>query len=264
MKRARDERLTVFLVRHGARFDFQNKEEWRKTCARLGHEPSDPSLSALGHAQARETASALASEGVQHILVSPYLRVIQTAQPLAHACSLPLCIEEGLAELAYEPRSVPPAGARVAYFPEVDDAYAPIHPPVQPAGDDGVEDNVSYLRRMLRFAAELPRRFAGGGTVACFSHAASVALVAALTRSEALDAVGTFAPCGIWKLVTDDGGASWRVERAGEDNTGHVSENAPSTFPWGFRHSETTTRAKTTPAQWEALWKEAVRLGPTA
>lgn len=253
--------LTVFLVRHGARFDFANKEQWRATCARLGHEVSDPSLSALGHAQARDTAAALASEGVQHILVSPYLRVIQTAQPLAHACSLPLCVEEGLAELAYSPGAVPSGAQRVAYFPEVDDAYMPIHPAVQP-GPDGIEDNLCYLRRMLRLAIELPRRFPCG-IVACFSHAASVALIAALTRSESLDAVGTFAPCGIWKVVTDDEGATWRVEQRGEDNSRHVTENAPSTFPWGFRHSETTTAAKTTPAEWEALWREAVRLGPT-
>ena len=259
--RADAQRTTVFLVRHGARFDFANKERWRATCARLGLEPADPSLSALGHAQARQTAAALAQEGVEHILVSPYLRVIQTAQPLAHACSLPLCVEEGLAELAYEPSTVPSAGARVKYFPEVDDVYVPVHPPVRP-GADGVEDNLGYLRRMLRLAASLPQRFPGG-TIACFSHAASVALVAALTRSEGLDAVGTFAPCGIYKLVSDDEGATWRVEKRGDDNTGHVTDNVPSTFPWGFRHSETTTSAKTKPEAWEALWREAVRLGPT-
>ena len=263
MKRGRDEvqHMTVFLVRHAARFDFANKAEWRKTCERLGLEASDPALSALGHAQARETAAALAGEGVQHILVSPYLRVIQTAQPLAHACNLPLCIEEGLAELAYSPSAVPTACARIAYFPEVDDQYAPMHPPVR--APQCVESNLDYLRRMLHVAASLSQRFPGS-TVACFSHAASVALVAALTRSETLDSIGTFAPCGIWKLVTDDGGRCWRVEKRGDDNSGHVSENAASTFPWGFRHSATTTAAKTSPAQWEETWKEAVRLGPTA
>ena len=86
-------------------------------------------------------------------------------------------------------------------------------------------------------SAALPRRFPGGSTIACFSHAASVALVAALVRSEGLDEVGTFAPCGIWKLVSDDGGAQWRGEKRGDDNTGHVSENDPSTYSWGFEHS---------------------------
>ena len=254
-------RVTLYLVRHGARFDFANKGAWQETCARLGHEASDPPLSSLGHGQARETAAALAASGVSHILVSPYLRCLQTAQPLAHACSKKMCIEEGLSELAYSPTAVPGPGARVAYFSEVDDTYAPLHPPVvtPPAQ---TESNLAYLRRMLRLAEALPQRFPGG-VVACFSHAASVALVAALTRSEALDTVGCFAPCGIWKLVTEDGGATWRVEKRGDDNSGHVTENAPSTFPWGFRHSETTTAAKTPPAAWEEAWKEARRLGPT-
>ena len=73
MKRSHEQsacRTTVFLVRHGARFDFANKERLRETCVRLGHEAADPSLSALGHAQARETAAALAGENIQHILVS--------------------------------------------------------------------------------------------------------------------------------------------------------------------------------------------------
>ena len=78
-------RTTVFLVRHGARHDYANPAAWKETCRRLGHEPSDPPLSALGHKQAREVAAALQGQGIRHILVSPYLRVIQTAQPLAHA-----------------------------------------------------------------------------------------------------------------------------------------------------------------------------------
>jgi hypothetical protein len=41
--------------------------------------------------------------------------------------------------------------------------------------------------------------------------------------------------------VSEDDGASWRVEQRGDDNSAHVDENAPSTFPWGFRHSETTS-----------------------
>ena len=153
MKRSRDALCTtVYLIRHGARHDFADKAAWRATCNRLGHETSDPPLSALGHAQARETAAALSGEGIEHILVSPYLRVLQTAQPLAHMCSLPLRVEEGLAELAYAPATIPSAGARVAYFPEIEDEADPIHPPVQPASN-GVESNLAYLRRMLRLAA---------------------------------------------------------------------------------------------------------------
>ena len=178
---------------------------------------------------------------------------------LADAATVALCaltaLPPMLAELAYSPAAVPSAAARVAYFPEIDSTYLHMHPPVQT--HDGVETNLGYLRRMLLLAAALPQKFAGG-TVACFSHAASIALVAALTHSESLDVVGTFSPCGIWKLVTTDGGSTWKVERRGDDNSGHVSENAKSTFSWGFRHSTSSA-----PEQWEDMWREAVRLGPT-
>ena len=48
--------------------------------------------------------------------------------------------------------------------------------------------------------------------VACFSHAASVALVAALLNCDTLAEAGAFAPCGVFRLVTEDGGDSWSVE----------------------------------------------------
>ena len=89
-------RTTVLLVRHGARYDYANKQQWRDRCARHGHEPSDPPLSALGHEQARETAVALARENPGLILASPYYRVLQTAQPLAHALNVPICVDHCL------------------------------------------------------------------------------------------------------------------------------------------------------------------------
>jgi hypothetical protein len=49
-----------------------------------------------------------------------------------------------------------------------------------------------YFRRILRLAADIRRVYAGK-TIACFSHAASVALVAELTGCSVADA-GKFAP----------------------------------------------------------------------
>ena len=94
---------------------------------------------------------------------------------------------------------------------------------------------------------ELPARFPGA-TLACFSHAASLGLVAALTRRR-LEEVGKFAPCGIFKLVSSGDGA-WSLEWSGGDNSGHVTSNSPETYPWGF------------PASYADVWDEARRLGP--
>jgi len=261
-KRAKQATTTIFLVRHGARWDFANKEQWRRAAETHGFEWRDPPLSALGHEQARCTAKVLAAEGIDAILVSPYLRVIQTAQPLAHATGLPLCIEDGLAEVAHIPGSVPPAGKRFPIFPEVDADYESLHTvlPSATLADGRPEERFpeDYLRRLILFSKLLPKRFAGK-TVACFSHAASIALVAALTGQSLYDA-GVFAPVGIFKLVSQDGGESWVLERHGEDNSGHVSSNHPGTYPWGFKHAwEIRGEAKEAPKEMvDKYWTDAL------
>lgn len=251
-------RTTIFLVRHGARHDYNNPERWKEQCTRLGIERLDPPLSMLGHQQAREVAAVLKDEPITHLLASPYLRVLQTAQPLAQALGKPLCVEHGLAEFKHHPaRIAPHLGVRVAVLPEVDDEYVSIFPSASFVLDpSGQEPVVEYLRRMLRLAKALPQRHANT-TVACFSHAASVALVAALTKQDSLlsDAELTFAPCGIYKLVSDDGGDTWAVEASGASNAAHVTVNDPTTYSWGFMHSSSAQRN-------EADWKRALALGP--
>ncbi|KAK3238410.1 hypothetical protein CYMTET_51575 [Cymbomonas tetramitiformis] len=249
---------TIILIRHGARHDYANMEMWKRQCERLGLEASDPPLSALGHAQARQAADALVSEDVAAILCSPYLRVIQTAQPLAHRCGLPLSVENGLAEFHHAPKCIPPPGKRVGCYPEVDDEYTPLHAvtDIAVSESDGKESVVEYFRRIRRLACELPSMYAGR-TVVCYSHAASVALVAALTSSS-LQEAGKFAPCGIWKLVRKSEGSTWEIQIRGDENTGHITANDPSTFPWGFAD---TRRG----LDWhESQWQESGRLGPTA
>ena len=89
---------------------------------------------------------------------------------------------------------------------------------------------------MERFAGVLEEAYAGR-CVVCFSHAASVALVAALLRCS-IGAVGKFAACGMFVLVKGaDAGSSWRLEQRAETNP-HVSANAPTTFPWTFPEHE--------------------------
>jgi transcription factor C subunit 7 len=244
-------RATIYLIRHGDRFDYANKELWQRRCSQLGIEPSDPPLSFIGHAQARSVATVLAAAGVEYILASPYLRVLQTAQPSAHATGLPICVEDGLSELGHVPGSIPPAAQRFAYFPEVDIAYDSLHTALSP--DRDAMYPLNYFRRILRLAEELERVYAGK-TIACFSHAASVALVAALTGCSVAEA-GSFAPCGIFKLVRGESAKLWAVEQHGGDNSGHCSLNSQTTYPWCFSKSFA-------PELVESRWLEAKRLGP--
>lgn len=254
--------ITIYLIRHGDRYDYANKDLWQRRSTDLGLTLRDPPLSALGHKQARETAKWFEDNKIKidNILVSPYLRVLQTAQPLSHLQGKPMCVEYGLAETPHHKATIQEGDEyyrdRVQAFPEIDEAYESVFPKeelVFSTENGKSEPIVEYFRRMRKFAKSLvkdllqePQQQSGvkqsnsvstGKTLALFSHAASIAFVAALTNCPSLleeeDSL-KFAPCGIWKLVSDGDSAAWRIEKTGASNNGHVSENHPGTFPWGW------------------------------
>lgn len=234
---------TIFLIRHGDRYDYANKEEWDARAKQLGFERHDPPLSALGHAQSRELASQilkLTAGTIDACLVSPYLRVIQTAVPFAHLTGLPINVEEGLSEVSHAPGTIPSAEQRYPMFPEVSVSYTSAVPVIPTAKDrhTGAPCELyplDYFRRTLRLGEHLQRQYAGK-TVVLFSHAASVALVALLAQQSLRD-VGKFAPCGIFKLVGRPGGGPWRIELHGGENASHITTNSLTTYAWGFAES---------------------------
>ena len=88
-------RTTIFLVRHGARHDYNNPQRWKEQCSRLGLERLDPPLSAMGHKQAREVAAALKviardSPCLTSLSINryPYAKVVDDVAlfPIAAAC----------------------------------------------------------------------------------------------------------------------------------------------------------------------------------
>jgi len=86
-------RQTVWIVRHGHRFDFAYPE-WFNTAEKR----YDPPLSEEGFIQVQQLATRLKNELVEHIFCSPFLRAIQTAHPIAELLNLPIKIERGLGE----------------------------------------------------------------------------------------------------------------------------------------------------------------------
>ena len=58
----------------------------------------DPKLTPLGHEQAAAAAEALAGERIGRILVSPYMRALQTAEPIARRLDLPVIVTPGVRE----------------------------------------------------------------------------------------------------------------------------------------------------------------------
>lgn len=84
---------TVWIARHGNRQDFVDSN-WIKTADR----PFDPGLSPDGIEQAKELAQRLASEKIDRIFASPFLRTVQTAHYVAEALNLPIQVESGAGE----------------------------------------------------------------------------------------------------------------------------------------------------------------------
>ena len=229
----------IILVRHGDRFDYANPQ-WLAAALENEAIVTDPPLSALGHKQARETADYLknkfSSESIDKLLVSPYVRTIQTAVPTSQAFNLPICIEDGLSEAHATPDALPSPKQRFAYFPEVDTSHTS-HLKIAPSPGHFCPKTkkpceafaVDYVKRIQRFISIIEKEYAGQ-TIVMFSHAASVALVAGLLKCSLKDM--KFAPCGVYELERD-GEGEWKLITSGATNE-HVGHNSLTTYPWGF------------------------------
>ena len=84
---------TLWLVRHEHRLDFI-QPEWFDTAVY----PYDPPLSSEGLDRAITLAEEFAQIPIDRIYTSPFLRTIQTADPLSRLLQLPIRLEWGLCE----------------------------------------------------------------------------------------------------------------------------------------------------------------------
>ena len=80
--------MTVFLVRHAKAGD---RDSWR------GDDELRP-LSAAGWSQAESLVRLLAQQSVELVASSPFLRCVQTVEPLAKARGVEVNVDEALAE----------------------------------------------------------------------------------------------------------------------------------------------------------------------
>ena len=94
--------------------------------------------------------------------------------------------------------------------------------------------------------------------VAVVTHAASVALVAALACTPTLEAAGKLAPCGLCELSLPSDGGPATVVRRGDDCSAYLpGAAAGATAAWGFADSAEPLESA------ERMWQEALLLGPT-
>ena len=100
-------------------------------------------------------------------------------------------------------------------------------------------------------------RSAHARCVAVVTHAASVALVAALACTPTLDAAGKLAPCGLCELSLPADGSPATVIRRGDDGSAYLpaaAAGAGATAAWGFADSAEPLESA------ERMWQEALRL----
>jgi broad specificity phosphatase PhoE len=89
----KDSEINLWVVRHGYRIDF-NDPHWIETAKN----PYNPPLATVGFEQAAETAERLKDEKIDHIIASPYLRTVQTANIIAEKLGKKVILETGLSE----------------------------------------------------------------------------------------------------------------------------------------------------------------------
>lgn len=122
--------LHVYLTRHGARIDTEDPR-WLDRCSH--NRSDDPHLSRAGYASASELAKALhrvQKSGecqLMHIVSSPYIRCVETANAVAEALDLSIKIEPGIAEVnsARNPGFLD-ASELKKQFPNIDTTYVPV------------------------------------------------------------------------------------------------------------------------------------------
>jgi broad specificity phosphatase PhoE len=111
----------LYLVRHGQRLDAVDKQ-WH---AKQGGDKYDSPLSSTGIMQAEQLARRLQDEAIDVIISSPYLRALQTAQPIAEALGMPFYVDAGMGEwqgramIPHAPDITPP-DERVSQFANLD------------------------------------------------------------------------------------------------------------------------------------------------
>ena len=139
----------MILLRHG-------QSEFNLHFGATRRDPGiiDPRLTDLGHAQAREAAEQLRGQDIQRIIVSPYTRTLQTAQPVADMLGVPVVIDPIVRErYAFAcdvgtPRPVLERDWPAHDFSAIDDIWWP--------GQEEPEESI--IGRAARFRTDLAAR----------------------------------------------------------------------------------------------------------
>lgn len=218
---AREIKQTVFVLRHGDRYDFSvGSDAWAKIAKRLHDPPLSHDIGAAQQMDLYKYFSGLKMDEpdlrVGRVFTSPFLRCIQTSNPIAQAYDVPLLVEDSLWEVVFTDEIMPTLDERSCYFPRIDTDYKSCFKP-EPKEDFPA----GALERYGRAAFELEARYLNQGdasdeAIAICTHAAGVVtLVSALLKTP-VAATNAALPCGIYRLEREglgDTSKPWKIHR---------------------------------------------------
>lgn len=245
-KKSTERRQSMFIIRHGDRWDYVHPG-WKENAERGG----DPSLSTLGHRQAREVGRYLdrlfVKEGIKAedvtLISSPFLRCIQTSNELLS--EFRNCEGDVAESVVIKPeysvfefdlwkdglhKSLPNMKERKNYFPRLDETHQSAFIPDVPEEVDG------FLQRCDDTMMHLDRVYGSTPVLLVVTHAACCIGLAKSGTKQTLQDINPAAPCSIYRLTKEEN-SSWEMDHFSKENgmngfIGHLSDLGEHTFPW--------------------------------
>ena len=208
---------TLYVVRHGQRIDTVNRNWYGE-----GDNKHDPYLSEKGQWQAQRLAERLTQEPVDYIFASPYLRTLQTAQPIAEALDIPFYVDEGLGEwqgramFATAPEITPPI-KRAADFDYMGLTHEAL---IQPAYPETVQQVFERYHKTVDHLLETYE-----GNLLLVGHGRVVTGIAHRLTGQP-EVQFKYELAGLTKLVLEDG--EWQIRL--NSDTLHLSEQTVPYF----------------------------------
>lgn len=220
----------VWVIRHGDRFDFDvGAAEWEKVAQAI----NDPCLSDLGRIQAQETGAAIFSRDkkISRVISSPFLRCIETSNPIAGHAGCKICLDDSLFEVVLTNEIHPSPGSRSLYFPRIDLEY--VSEP-RPQADEAFPS--AAMARYAAAALRLVNKFPDEHIVIC-SHAAGVSAIVACLTGVKVRELPAVAPAALWCLDRVDAASasahpSYTLVKGLEGSVDHFSLPLGKTLPW--------------------------------
>ena len=242
---------SVYIIRHGDRWDYQHPE-WKETAERKG----DPSLSTLGHEQARHVGRYLDKVFVDEdahadqitLLSSPFLRTVQTSNELLGEIkktkgnavdTVKIKPEYSVFEMDLRCQdyhaSLPEMDERKCYFPRLDENHETAFVPDLP------EDLNKFLSRcdeaMKHISSAYPCEDEKNRVLIVVTHAACCIGLVKSATGMALQDINAASPCSIFKLTRKPRDTKWGIDHFSKEGgmngfTDHMDDIGTMTRPW--------------------------------